>query len=178
MSDLGIRALEIAKQQLALGIKENPMGSKTSVAIKEYFSKCERNGKLLGITAGNWCAAFVCYCAFTACSSDETPPHLYRAAVSELWADALLHGAAKPASYKAEVGDLAIFARDSYDPRLGGEGHVTRLLTVVDQGGNYQTLDGNHNGMVAIVDRKIDSSLVGWISYAEIVWLKSVDISE
>lgn len=162
---LGQRALELAIKEL--GVVETPAHSNAGPKIKEYFAKCERNGKPLGLTAGNWCAAFASWCGFNACETGEKPPHLYRAAVTELWKDAVASGTAKPTSYVPKVGDLAIFTRGGQNPTKGGEGHVGRVSVVPDENGNYETLDGNHDDRVARVKRKLGAELVGWIAYPE-----------
>lgn len=164
-TSLGQRALEIAVKEL--GVKETPTHSNTGPRIKEYLAKCERNGKLVGLTAGNWCAAFASWCGFNACQPGEKPPHLYRCAVAELWKDAMASGTAKPVNYIPKLGDLAIFKRSGQDPTKGAEGHVARVSTVPDKDGNFQTLDGNHSDCVEYVNRKLDADLVGWIAYPD-----------
>lgn len=170
MSDLGIRALKIAEQEI--GVHEDPPHSNSGPRIKEYLSKCERNGKKLGLTSGNWCASFSSWCAFNACGDDEAPPHLYRASVAELWKDAVKNGVAYPPTFKPKVGDLAIFIRNGHNPTKGEEGHVARLSIEPDENGHYETLDGNHNDSVCKVSHQIGPDLVGWISYSEITFLK------
>lgn len=170
---LGQRSIEIA--QIEIGVGEVPHGSNTGPRIKQFLAPCVRNGKLLGLTAGNWCAAFACHCAFTAAIDPETPPHQYRCSVAELWEDAVKNGVAKSINYKPKIGDLVIFKRDGNDPTKGGEGHVGRVLEEINDLGEFKTIEGNENNCVCIVNRKIDTNLAGWISYEQ-VFLKQVII--
>lgn len=168
MSDLGLRSLNIALEELKAGVKEEPLGSNTGPRIKEYLAGCERNGKPLKLQVGNWCSSFASWCGYMACLPDGVlPPHLWRASVSELWRDAVVKGADHPPTFVPELGDLAIFKRDGQDPRNGGEGHVGRVNKIPDEEGNFETIDGNHNNCVSVVSRKIDNELVGFISYAQ-----------
>jgi CHAP domain len=163
---LGVRALASAQRELDRGVKEVPPGSNSGPDIRAYFSGCQRNGLPLRLTAGNWCAAFASWCAFQAAGPGETLPHGWRAAVAELWADALAQGAARAANsgYVPRVGDLAIYKRDTGDPTRGGIGHVGRVAQVPDANGNYRTIEGNHGDAVALVPHQMGDA-VGWIAY-------------
>lgn len=59
---LGERALAVALQELADGVREDPPGSNGGPRVREYFTGCSRAGKLVGLTSGSWCAAFVGWC--------------------------------------------------------------------------------------------------------------------
>ena len=123
----------------------------------------QRGGRPLGLTSGNWCAAFASAAARTA---GDGAPHGYRAAVAELVADARTAGAWHDVAegYQPRPGDLAILRRAGGDPRTGGNGHVGRVERVDD--GSYTRIDGNHGDRVARVDARLaDPDLVGWIAY-------------
>lgn len=163
---LGARALSVAVRESEQPGWESPPGTHRGPRIAAYFAGCTRNGKPLGITEGNWCAAFASYCAAHANDTEGQIPHEYRASVAELWADALRRGAAQAVSsgYRPAPGDLAIFGRAGQDPTKGGLGHVGRVERVVDGAGHYATLDGNHGGAVARVERSLAETL-GFIAY-------------
>src|SRR5262249_36809630 len=126
---LGVRALAVAQGELDRPGWESPPGTHSGPRIAEDFAGCMRNGKPLGLVSGNWWAAFVSFCEAHAARPGDELPHDYRAAVAELWADALQRGDARPAAtgYLPRQGDLAIFGRDGGDPTKGGPGHVGRL---------------------------------------------------
>lgn len=160
---LGVRALAYGLDKL--GIRE-VAGPGSNDFIRECLERCERGGKPLGLWSDEtaWCAAFASRCLFEVLVEAETPPHLYRAAVSEIWADARDRGFAREPHWQPAVGDLAICKRNGKDPRAGGEGHVARVVSPPDASGRFRTIDGNHDNSVALVDRVRDATLVGWIA--------------
>jgi lysozyme family protein len=173
----GLRAMQGAEQELSDGIHEEPMGSNTGPRIRAYFADCVRDFPLpdgtieqrrLGLTAGNWCAAFASYCGARMALPGEELPHHYRASVAELWKDAVVSGAARPPSYRPERGDLAIYARNGSNPTWGGLGHVGRVSAEPDVQGVYETIEGNHNDRVERV-RHVLGDTVGWIAYGAAV---------
>lgn len=98
----------------------------------------------------------------------EAPPHGYRAAVSELVADARTSGSWRDRStgYRPQPGDLAIFKRAGGDPRFGGSGHVSRVAVVGPA--VFETIGGNEANRVRYASCRFDDpSLVGWIVYPE-----------
>jgi len=172
---LGERAVEIALEELNAGVQEEPPGSNSGPRIRLYLAGCVRNGRPIGIQAGEWCAAGACWTAAQAIArdgaarfGDKRPPHEYRAAVRELYEDAVKAGAyrAKGESYTPRRGDLVVFKRDGDDPRKGGKGHVGRVLDAPDESGRYRTIEANKGVRWAIVDRRLgDADLLGWIQY-------------
>ncbi len=186
MKSIGVLALEIGLQELADGVKEEPLGSNTGPRIREYLAGCQRDGRSVGITAGPWCAAFACWCGSQAWRQQaylfmpQFVPHHWRAAVWELVEDARAFGAedARPlgcwhdvsSGYTPHLGDLAVMRRGTHDPRSRGEeGHVGRIARMPDGAGLYLSLEGNHENRVALVERSIlfDSDLCGWIEYPQ-----------
>lgn len=165
---LGLRALDIAQAELAKPGWESPPGSFGGPRIAQYFAGCTRKGKPLGISSGNWCAAFASFCENRALHQGEDGPHGYRAAVSELWADAVQTGAARrmSSSYRPRVGDLALFGRNGQDPTKGGVGHVGRVVREVDGAGTFETIEGNHQNRVMRVTRTLTET-VGFIAYPQ-----------
>lgn len=164
----GADALAVAVGEL--GIAEDAPKSHTGKRVREYLAGCVRDGKPLGLTEGNWCAAFVGWCDRQA---NVTGPCLWRAAVHELVTDARAQDAWHPAGdgYAPKPGDLAVFKRDADDPTKGGKGHVGRVETPPDAAGDFRSLEGNYYGgpiaKVARVNRSATSSgLVGWIDYS------------
>lgn len=178
---LGIRALEMAKLQQSLNVREI-RGPRHHPKIVEYFARCERNGANIGRYLSTdefaWCAAFASYCAFESTTNGEQVPHKYRASVRELWADAIASGTAVAVQdclrgkYSPQLGDLIIMTRGG--PAMGsgkhafaksaGKGHVGRVMRW--QGAEGATLDGNVNDTITEVKRSLFTpDMVGIISY-------------
>jgi hypothetical protein len=163
---LGVRALRLAVAELDAGIAEVPPGSNSGPRVREYLAGCERDGRQVGLTAGDWCAAAASWCAFRAQRGAEQVPHRWRISVRELWADAVAVGAAVRAGpgVLPEPGDLAILARGGGDPTRGGIGHVARVELV--SGDEYVTVDGNSGVSWKRNRRRLnDPALRGWIRY-------------
>lgn len=164
---LGLRALRLAVAELEAGVCEVPTGSNTGPRIREYLARCERDGRPVGLTAGDWCAAAASWCAYQAQRGAEVVPHRWRISVRELWADAVASGAAVRAApgVLPEPGDLAILARvPGEDPTRGGRGHVGRVELV--DGEFYATIDGNSGVSWKRNYRRLDDpALRGWIRY-------------
>ena len=126
---LGERALAVAQAERVEGHRadgSHPDASSVGARVRAYFAPCVRlfrprgrapTPKLLGLTSGNWCAAFASWAFYTALfeedhglgvvpgpgdleaaalawepSSTSRPPFGYRAAVAELVADARASG--------------------------------------------------------------------------------------
>ena len=153
-------ALDVARAELAAGVHEDPPHSNTSPRIREYLALCMRGGKPLGLTAGEWCAAFFCWCDHEA-GGALTP----RAAVAEVWHDAVNAGLARQATETPKPGWGAIFARSGEDPRTGGHGHIGRV-ELVHADGSYSCIEGNHGDAVAEVAHK-PGEAIGWIACDE-----------
>jgi hypothetical protein len=159
----GDAALEVA--QALLGRGEEPPGSNAGPFIRECFAgavRGDRNGDgiedPIGITSGEWCAAFV-----GLCDSRAGVQRAWRASVRELCSDASKAGMLREVgAYKPRPGDLAIFARNGQDPRRGGLGHVGRVESFDAKRGSFVTIDGNHGSTVARVERTF-AGLVAWI---------------
>lgn len=155
-----LSALDYARLEFAAGVHEDPPHSNTSPRIREYLALCIRNGSLLKLTAGEWCAAFFCWCDHEAGGS--IPP---RVAVSEVYHDALVAGLVREGSATPKPGWGAIYARAGEDPRTGGHGHIGRVNTVHDDG-TYLNIEGNHGDKVDEVPHKPGEALV-WIAVDE-----------
>ena len=163
-ASVGLAALAIAQGEV--GVHETP-GPGTTARVAEYLSGCARSGRPLGLVGDEpaWCASLIGWCEHTL--QGALP---WRAAVSEVYADALAVGATRERSYHPAPGDLAVFARAGGDPRRGGPGHVARVEVAPDASGAYVTIGGNeggaqhHGGAVLRTKRNVsDPSLVGWI---------------
>lgn len=150
-----------ARDDARLAFVRAGLGLNSKADVEAYFAGCQRDGKPLGLTDGSWCAAFVGWCDAQAGASWP-----WRAAVSELWADARTRDRAhRPGDgYVPTPGDLAIWGRDGEDPRTGGEGHVGRLVSLDAPTLAFVTIEGNHLGRVGRVRHDVgDAALVGWI---------------
>lgn len=147
-------------------------GGKPSAArIAAYFAPCERGGKPLGLSSGNWCAAGACFVAMQAVKTDQLEkaglPHRYRAAGLELAEDAKRLGAWRPiADVRAgraalAPGDLLILSRGTES----WQRHVARVESF--DGSRVVTLDANGpGGGWARVTRELAlPSLLGAIAY-------------
>ena len=158
-------ALDIARAELAAGVHEDPPHSNTSPRIREYLALCVRNGKPLGLTAGEWCAAFFCWC-----DREAGGAIIPRAAVAEVWHDAVNAGLAREGTVTPKPGWGAIFARAGEDPRTGGHGHIGRVETV-HADGTYSCIEGNHGDAVAEVNHK-PGEAIGWVACDEepVLW--------
>lgn len=144
-------------------------GKPSAERIAAYFAPCERNGKPLGLKAGNWCAAAACFVAMQAVRTDQLEaaglPHRYRAAGLELEQDARRLGAWSPIAdvragrYAPAPGDLLILTRGTES----WQRHVARVESC--DGKALRTIDANGPGAAwARVSRALDTpSLLGVI---------------
>lgn len=181
---LRARVLELALAELELGVAEVPAGSNTGPDVRRYLAGCVRGGRRLGLSAGAWCAAFASWCVWSARGEraslldaqewpgglPDLPPIGYRAAVSELVADARatgrwhLRGDGEP-----QPGDLLVLARAGQDPRVGGSGHVVFVEHQADEGTGWWCVGGNEQNAVrrtlrgdgGLHDRA--EPVIGWI---------------
>lgn len=177
---IGERALAIALNEK--GVREIP-GGQHAPRILEYLRGCMRGGVRIGGALRTdetpWCAAAASWCLEQAAIENEPRPHQYRAAVREIWEDAIASGTAVGASrvrqgeYMPRTGDLAILTRGgpvagegaAAFAKTGGKGHVGRVMMYVIDG-NFQTWDGNVNDTWTQVDRHLsDSNLVGFVAH-------------
>jgi len=165
MTSLGAAILAATVAEL-----EQTRGRPSADRIAAYFAPCERNGKPLGLSAGNWCAAGACFVAMQVVRTDQLEraglPHRYRAAGIELEQDAVRLGAYRTAAQLragAELapGDLLIFTRGA-EP---WQRHVARVERA--EGKALHTIDANGpGGGWARVTRTLDvPSLTGAIIY-------------
>ncbi len=156
---LGVRAVAISRAELEAGVREVPPGSNTGPRIREYLAPC-------GLTSGAWCAAAFCWAGRQALAPGEELPHAYTAAVHTLVESARAHGIwhDQASGYVPGVGDGAVLTRDGEDPTKGGLGHVTRVSSAPDEGGEYEGIEGNHLDGWGRVRRKLsDADLRGFI---------------
>ncbi|MBK8997427.1 MAG: CHAP domain-containing protein [Myxococcales bacterium] len=125
-------------------------GKPSAERIAAYFAPCERNGRPLGLRAGNWCAAGACFVAMQVVKTDQLEaaglPHRYRAAGQELEQDAKRLGAWCPiADVRAgrsvpAPGDLLILSRGTES----WQRHVARVESF--DGKVFRTIDANGTG--------------------------------
>jgi hypothetical protein len=174
---LGLRALEVAREQLDAQVRETP-GPGSTPQVSAFLQPCRRGGTpvagILDLTgtplglrddATAWCAAFASWC--TAVSDPGLDPsqvaHGYRAAVAELVQDAKARGAWRGPTERPELGWLAVWTRAGGDPVRGGTGHVGRVSWV--GGATFQCIEGNTSDRVAEVTHTLaDDTLRGWIA--------------
>jgi hypothetical protein len=169
-----------------VGVRENPPGSNSGVGISEWISGCIRNGRRLGVRGVPWCAAFASWVVWSSADAEAVALHWderaslrsipafqahnwgfdlpigYRAAVSELIADARATGSWRDVSenYASIAGDLICYGREGQDPRVGGMGHVA-----IDVGGG-RAISGNLDDQVIEHDHDLSGRglpIVGWI---------------
>ena len=162
---LGLRALRVALGEL--GQHEIP-GPRANPRIEAYIAGAVRNGRpVFGDHAGDepaWCACLVGFSDHAAALPGGVVPP-WRAAVAEVWRDAVARGAARDRSYRPKPGDLVIFRRSGGDPRMGGSGHVARVAEILDDA-TYRTVGGNESDQVALAVRRFDDPmLVGFVAY-------------
>lgn len=172
-SDLGLRALNWCRQEVASGVREEPMGSNAGPRIAQYFAPARRRatGQLLGIDKGDWCAVAQSAALAAVAEPNESVPHAYRAAVWELEDDAKESKAWVPAAdirsgkYSLRPGDLVLWTRGQAGSRLG---HVSRVETPPDQNGELVTIGGNENNAWTRRTRNIsEAEFRGAIKYRD-----------
>lgn len=134
IDDIG--ALTLLAAHGELGVAEDPPGSNTGPRVREYLAPCvrdvDRDGDLerLGLTEGEWCAAFASWCvrearrAYPGTTDPPRAPELpyYRASGIELQRDARDLGRWHPVDdfqdglWSPWCGDLVVFRRGKPDP--------------------------------------------------------------
>lgn len=181
---LGERCLLLARHEMAKGVKANPYGQpNTGPRVREYLEPCVRDldddgdVERLGLTQGNWCAAFASWCLEQCLLPGEEPPHLYRAGVVEIVADATERGLWHPVEEVRQglwtpwKGDLAIWDRsDPSRPETAWWRHVNRLVRWVDGDfENFVTIGGNERRRIIETSENpkdlASSKLLGFVSY-------------
>ena len=159
----GERMVAWSLAEMAANVGEEPPGSNTGRRIREYLAPCERNGRLLGLRWGAWCAAAACAAArAVARPGDLVLP--YRAAGLDMMGDLEAAGRLHPkgSAYTPKIGDLAFYLRPG-GPAWGR--HVTRLKTpVVD--GNFDTIAGNEAGRWRVTSRSVADPLL--VAFGEV----------
>ena len=182
---LGARCVIFAKHEMERGVKANPYGQpNTSDEVRKYLAPCLRNLdddpelENLGLTVGNWCAAFASYCMQECLLPGDKAPHHYRAGVVEIVADArelgLYHEASevRDGSWMPHPGDLVIWDRsDPLRPETAWHRHVNRLVRLTDNGEEKRllTIGGNERRTIRLDEyapKGLDASkLLGFVSY-------------
>lgn len=178
------RADGLAAVSLEVALAEHARGVSEVLEHRDRLAAYHRGAERGGSTAvgawlaqdpfqHEWCASFASWCAFEASrSTGQEPPHRWRCAVRELWADALAAGAAvsiervRAGEYRPEPGDLLVMVRgvDSYRGGPMGLGHVARIRDEV--GDVIPTVDGNKSAAVRLWEYPLDEPrLVGVIAY-------------
>jgi len=152
---LGQRCLAWSLAQL--GITEEPLGSKTGLRIREWLAPCERDGKRLGLTAADWCAAFVCAGQAACLLEGEAPLHPCVAAGIELESHFKARGRwlsvadARVARRMPGLGDVMVLSRGAPG---GWQRHVCRVATPVEHG-RFTTVGGNEANGVHLTERRL-----------------------
>lgn len=186
---LGARCVLLAKAELQSGVRA-PAAPRpnTSPRIAEYFRGCwrDRDGdgrvgaqEYLGLTAGNWCAAFASWCLDQCLLDGEARPHHYRAGVVEIVADARTRGLYRSAdevrrgAWEPHVGDLVIWDRsEPGKPETSWWRHVNRVVAyggMRDGQPRIVTIGGNESRTIREVDQPpkalAGGKLLGFVSY-------------
>lgn len=142
-----------------VGKGESPPLSNTGPFVRLCLAGAIRNGKPVGLIAGNWCAAFVGLVDHEA--GIDRP---WRCAVHEIVADARAAGTWRDIAddYAPKPSDLVVYRRDGQDPRKGGLGHVGYVALYTPS--EMASVEGNKGDRVAIVDTVLPSAaVVGWV---------------
>lgn len=167
--DASIGARAVRWSLCRAGCRET--GTNTSPEIKAWLWACKRGDRPLGLTSGNWCAAFASAATYAVLRSGETPPHGYRAGVVELVADAQESGAWRPAELALDgrwdpmPGDLAVYDRsDPARPETSWWRHVNRVAWCARGSRLYSTVGGNEGQSVREGEQTLDNpGLLGFI---------------
>lgn len=177
---LGERCVDRALREL--GTTSAPYGQpNTSKKVREYLAPCLRDidhdgdQELLGLTQGNWCAAFVSWCLEAELEPDDDRPHVYRAGVVEIIADAKKLGRwhtvqeVREGTWAPSVGDLLIWDRsDPQKPSTSWWRHVNRLMQYNPRKGALKVIGGNEQRTVRTSTRYLgDPKLLGFVSYSQ-----------
>lgn len=184
---LGERCLLLAQNEMAAGVKANPYGQpNTGPRVREYLAGCVRdlNGdgivaptERLGLTVGNWCAAFQSWLLEQCTAEGEARPHLWRAGVVEIEFDAKQRGIwhsveeVRAGTWSPNRGDLMVWDRsDPSDPSTAWWRHVNRFLWWTSpEWTHFETIGGNEQR--TILRQKYrggnvdDPKLLGCVSY-------------
>jgi len=187
MRSLGERCVEFAYR--FEGVSEQPPGSNTGPLIKDWLLACYRRGEdpsaSLGLTASNWCSAFVSAPIDRRRSDhvlrpEELQPHGIYCGVVEVVADALASNGemfvwrpiedVRSGHWVPKCGDLAIYDRSKPgDPSTSWWRHVNRVVEYKpSRGGVFTTIGGNERDMVRESSQTIhNSKLLGFCQYPE-----------
>lgn len=167
---LGERAVLWSLNEMANGVRENPLGSNTGERIRFYLSRCIRRetGRLLGIQSGAWCAA-AANCASYECLLPGEGCPAYRASGVEMIEDAQENGTfhsaedVRAGKYVPKVGDIVALDR-SHEGQAWMR-HICRLEKLVASDGSFPTLGGNEGpGEWRRTARHLsDKDLIGFI---------------
>lgn len=180
---LGVRALLQARVELARGIRETTPNA--GPEIDTYAPRCLRKGQVITVKGLEWCARFASEMVWRAATRQtpapvstiwtpaisnqlDWPPFAMRAAVAEIWADAVACGVAVKLqdAVVPVVGDLLVMGRGGQDPRHGGRGHIAFIDEIADEGG-WWAIGGNEGDAVRRTWRTPDDTaepIVGWIA--------------
>ncbi|MCZ2224412.1 MAG: hypothetical protein LC122_12385 [Chitinophagales bacterium] len=173
---LGERAVKFMESEMAMNVREIPIGSNTSPRIKEYFSICTRlmNNKEvpIGITIGNWCSAAVSYSLYSSILDYETMPHGYRVGCVEIQADMQKNGLwrqtklVKEGKFIPMVGDIVITDRSNpNDPSTSWNRHILRVYSYHNDG-SFECISGNSGDRYSITKHLLnDKNLIGFGEY-------------
>lgn len=157
---LGARAVDVALDEMRRGATEKPVGSNAGPDIEEYLRRCERDGRPLGLKAGNYCAAGACWAYMRALGAGEKMPFPYRASGLEMTEDAKARGAWRPirdvksGAYKLRVGDIVIYPR-------GKPGSWERHVVMVREPrgvGPFKSIEANSPVGWSSQDRLLDDA--------------------
>lgn len=167
---LGMRALAVALREWCAGVCEEPPGSNRGPRIAEYFAVCERDGRAVTMTAGEWCAASASWCTKMALREGERAPHGFRIGGAELEGD-LKRGAysgrwvsiddVRVGRYTPRPGDLVVLARPGAQAWAR---HICRVVAL--RGSTLWTLGGNERNTWRLTPRRLsDTDLRGFGAY-------------
>ncbi len=151
-TDLGVAALEVAKQELAAGVKEE--GVNTGEKVDEYLASA-------GVGPGNpWCASFVTWAL-------EKSGHKMEGggwAGVQTWvraAEAKTNDLQLVDAADARPGDIVVYDWGGQED-FGADGHIGFLASDV-KGGNFTALEGNNQDRVMTVPRSTSQANVKFL---------------
>jgi peptidoglycan hydrolase-like protein with peptidoglycan-binding domain len=144
------------------------LGPNASAEITTWLGPATRRatGTPLGLSVGEWCAAFFCASADAVSGPGEAIPHGYRAAGVELVADAKENGSwrdvglVRAGAYTPAEGDGCILQRGGQS----WETHTCRVFALSP--GGFWTVGGNESNTVRITfHHDSDPTILGFIAY-------------
>lgn len=150
-----LKLVELALQEHAAGVREDPDGSNWGDGVKKYLE---------GVGPAYWCAYFVSWLYKQV--TGKWPYGKRIGAVREFWAEALKAGTAitLESGVLPEPGDLGVYLYTNSKGQRTGLGHIFVVTSVSPDGKRNNSVGGNEGNRVKYgVRSRRELNLVGYI---------------